>query len=297
MPERTKHRLFVVGGRGNRNVPDWLKKVFDLEIFEGEEDEKQTPKPEKKPDAIIVLSSWISHKHFHDARTLADELDIPFVLSPGGWSAAIKSTISHGIDWFVRDIEAAKAEIPAENSPAAVESLVDSAWHEAYNHEWTKNQALARRLRKAEEKLESLAAKTTRAQRREDAADRVVAEVREAARIQRERLDKATADVEKTAKEIEARQTRITTCFADHFTSMKALIERVSTGEEVLLQAANMMAETRATLEQRFAQLMATLSVAERGPTQTIEPPSLTNGGLVHIEQARQTATKGIAKS
>jgi hypothetical protein len=283
--ERTKRRLFVVGGRQGRNVPVWLQKVFDIEIFEGEEDEKQKPKPEKKPDAIIVLSSWISHKHFHDARTLADELDVPFVLSPGGWSAAINSAITHGIDWFVRDIEAAKAEIPAENPTAAVESLVDSAWHEAYNREWAKNQALERRLRKTEEKLERITARQASAQRREDAAERVIAEVREAARLQRERLEKATAETEKTAREMKERQARLAALLADHFTTMKALLQRVSNGEEILLQAANMMSETHAALDQRTAILMESL-------TQPIATPSLTNGEAAHISQAREVTTK-----
>jgi len=297
---RAKHRLFVIGGVANRNVPVWLQAVFDIEIFQGDQDEKQKPKPEKTPDAIIVLSSWISHKHFHDARALADELDVPFVLSPGGWSAAINSAITSGIDWFVRDIEAAKDEIPAENPAEANASTVDNAWHEAYSREWAKNQALERRLRKAEEKLDKLATRQATAQRREDAAERVIAEIREAARLQRERLEKAQAEVERTAGEMQERQARLSGCFAEHLTSMKTLIEKIENGESVLLQAARAMTDMRAALEWKATALVESLKVAEQEATQPINPPSLTNGGLVHIEQAReaapQTATKHIAK-
>jgi len=208
--EHQKRRIYIVGGKG-KNVPRWLSAAFDHEQFAQDNTKTRTLEPEKTPDAVVVLSSWVGHEHFYGARDLAERLDIPMILSPGGWSASLKGAADLGVEWFIQDIERARTtgNLP-EQEQEAVEEFIDNAWREAYQREWAAREALERRYSKDRTKFEQAQSELTRLKAKGAAAMRVIAEVRTAADRQRE-----------ASAEIQARSERISEALAMHINSLK----------------------------------------------------------------------------
>lgn len=184
--KQKRHRIFVVGGKG-RNIPPWISAAFDCEQFVQDQSKTRTLEPQEKPDAIVILSSWIGHEHFYGARDLAEQLDIPLIISPGGWSASLKSAAELGVEWFIADIEKSKTNsVLTKEQTTEVEEVVDNAWREAYTREWTAHKALSRRFLKLQTKLENTLEELEKLRVKDAAAQRVIEEIRAAAAKQRE---------------------------------------------------------------------------------------------------------------
>lgn len=261
-----KRRILVVGGNGRRNVPPWLHAAFEVEHFESSNADWFKPDPGQVPAAVVVLTSWVSHKHFYDARTIAEKFDVPLILSPGGWSAALQYAAENGIEWFLKDIEAAKHS-GGEVHPREVEEVIESAWREAYNREWAARKALEKRYAKDREKFEEAQKRIATATRREEAAQRVVTEVREAARRQREYLDAKTDEIRKIADDLKARDVRI----RDHLTSLRSLLNLTDEAVKHLLNAAAQFQDNRESLARSVESLEAVLSQPITAPS-VMEP-------------------------
>lgn len=199
-----KRRIYIVGGKG-KNVPPWITAAFDVAQFDQEHTRGREPSASNRPDAIVVLTSWVGHKHFFDGRDLADKLKIPLILSPGGWSAAIKSAADLGAEWFIKDIEAAKhsAEITPEQA-ADLTDYIDNAWREAYNREWSARTALEKRHESVRKELDEKKLMLSAASTRQEAADRVIREIRAAAKESRDRSGRLSAALSSQIEALEA---------------------------------------------------------------------------------------------
>ena len=101
---------------------------------------------------------------------------------------------------------------------------------------------------------------------REAAAQRVITEVREAAKTQREHLEKAREEVRKLAEETRLRSERISTALAAHLLGIETLVDRISTGEQVMLEAAKLMGDARSSLTRSLEELNKSLERVESAP-------------------------------
>lgn len=253
-----KRRIYIVGGK-DKNVPSWLSSAFDYEQFEQDHTRGRTTDPSKKPDAIVVLSSWVGHKHFYDARDLAEKLEIPMLLSPGGWSASLKSAADLGVEWFISDIEAAKHKGVA-GSPEVIdiENFIDNAWREAYNREWSAREALERKLGKERVKFERAQEELALLKDRDAAAKRVVTEIRTAAALQRK-------EMEAHEREIHARSSRVARALTTHLSSLDELFEVAEAADLSLRDATSKLSRARQITKQKIDILGAALTMAEDG--------------------------------
>lgn len=269
------YKLFIVGGK-DRNVPPWIKAAFCVEQFDQDAGSRgRVPEPSTTPDAIIVMKSWIGHKHYYDARELATRLGVPMIEAAGGWSAAVQAAAEADLDWFLKAIEKTKdSEEVKTSKEEPVEEVIDNAWRQAYESEWTKRTALEKRYAKDRKKFEEADARLGAVAGREAAAHRVIEEVRAAAKAQRERLEAATEEVRRLAEENRQRSDRITLALANHLIGIERLIDRVSAGEQVLLQGAKLLADTKQGLIHNLRELNVALGTVERAP-QNIETPSV----------------------
>jgi hypothetical protein len=275
MAETNKRKLFIVGGK-DRNVPSWIRAAFDFEQFDQDEGSRgRVPEPSIRPDAVIVMKSWIGHKHYYDARALAERLGVPMIEAAGGWAAALQAAAEQDLDWFLKAIEQTKDNEDVKASGENVEEVVESAWRGAYDREWAAKIALERRYSKDRQRFEAAQEKLSAVAGREAAAQRVITEVREAAKIQREALEKSSEEVRKLSDETRQRSERISTALAAHLLGIESLIDRTSTAEQVLLQAAKIMSEARTALLRDLGQLNKSLERVEAGP-QVIEVESVT---------------------
>lgn len=188
-------RILVVGGI-DKNIPSWIQKSFEIEHYEQQPHFKRTIAPKDRPDLVIALKSWISHKQCSDARTFASENGIPFIVSDGGWSMAIQRAIENGITWFAQTVDKSLKTL-SEQESKEVDVIVERAWEGAYKREYEKVQALEKRMRKDRTRLEEALAKLESAERRDAAAARVIAEVREAARKHKESEERIQAEIKK----------------------------------------------------------------------------------------------------
>lgn len=200
----TKKKIYIVGGKG-KNVPPWISAAFNYEQFDQDHAKTRTLEPSNSPDAVVVLSSWVGHEHFYGARDLSERLGIPMILSPGGWSASLKSAADQGVEWFIKDIDRAKTSGDLSDSQVAdVEDFIDNAWREAYNREWSAREGIERRYNKDRGKFEHAQRELARLREKEEAAQRVIAEVRAAAAAQRKATESAQAASERRTKAIAA---------------------------------------------------------------------------------------------
>lgn len=274
MAEVKKHKLFIVGGK-DRNVPPWIKAAFDVEQFDQDAGSRgRVPEPSQTPDAVIVMKSWIGHKHYYDARELAARLGVPMVEAAGGWSAAVQAAAEADLDWFLKAIEKSKDSDEVKASAEPVEEVIDNAWRQAYEAEWTKRTALEKRYAKDRKKFEETQAKLGTVAGREAAAQRVIDEVRAAANAHRERLDKATEEVRKVAEENQRRADKITLALANHLLNIENLISRASNAEEVLVQGAKVLGDVKHALVRNLKELNEALAKVDT-PTQSIPAPNV----------------------
>jgi hypothetical protein len=264
-PGSAKRRIYIVGGKG-RNVPPWISAAFDHEQFHQDLAKTRSLDPEKKPDAVVVLSSWVGHEHFYGARDLAERLDIPMILSPGGWSASLKSAADLGVEWFINDIENAKnnKELTASQSDATVE-FIDNAWREAYNREWSAREALVKRYSKTKKALDHAEQELSLLKEKEAAANRVITEVRAAAAQQR-------AEMEKNNQEIQQRSERIANALAQHVNTMKELFSSLDGAHQLLAQTTSQVGDVRGTSKSTLDFLLASLEIAEEGVPDDLVP-------------------------
>lgn len=219
-----KRRIYVVGGKG-KNVPPWVTAAFDVEQFDQEHTRGREPSANNNPDAIVVLSSWVGHKHFYDGRDLADRLKIPLILSPGGWSASLKSAAELGAEWFIKDIENAKrSDSLSEKEVSDLTDYIDNAWREAYSREFTARSALEKRHELLRRELEAAKEALAEAATRQETADRVIREVRAAAAQQREALDQAQAETGRMAEATRIKSERLSSAVAAQLESIEALV-------------------------------------------------------------------------
>lgn len=266
MADAKKHKLFVVGGK-DRNVPPWVKAAFEIEQFDQDEGSRgRVPEPKTRPEAVVVLKSWIGHKHYFDARDLAERLSVPFIEAAGGWSSAVQEAAEQGLDWFLSAIEQTKDSEEVKAAKVDVSEVLDNAWRQAYESEWAAKAALERRYGKDLKKFEEAQDKLRTITAREAAAERVIAEVREAARLQRENLERSKAEVGHLVEDAKRRSERMSTALASHMLGLQSLIERVMAGEKALLQGARLLTDVREGLHRNLAELNATLEKAEESP-------------------------------
>ena len=263
-----KHRIYIVGGKG-KNVPPWIAAAFDYEQFDQDHTRGRTTDPEKSPDAVVVLSSWVGHKHFYDARDLAEKLDIPMLLSPGGWSASLKAAADLGVEWFINDIEATKNHIDAtEVQVSDIEEFIDNAWREAYNREWTAREALERRYGKERANYEHAhnelyrmrEGEKARLKKMDDVARRVVNEIRTAAARQREKLELHN-------KEIQKRSERVARALAVHLSSLEELFDVADEAHSSIIGTSAKLRTARKITKQKIDILNAALQIAEAETT------------------------------
>lgn len=193
-------RILVVGGM-DKNIPTWIQKSFDIEHYEQQAHFKREIAPKDRPDVVIVLKSWISHKQCADAREFASLNKIPFIVSDGGWSMAIQRAVESGLDWFAHTVDKSLKTLTDEQTKEADE-LVERAWEGAYKREYERAHALEKRLKKDRARLEEALVKIEASERKESAAARVITEVREAARKHQETSDQTRAEIRRVADEL-----------------------------------------------------------------------------------------------
>jgi len=257
-PKPSKRRIYIVGGKG-KNVPPWIAAAFEYEQFDQDHARARTTDPDKRPDAVVVLSSWVGHKHFYNARDLAEKLGIPMLLSPGGWSASLKAAADLGAEWFISDIEAAKSSgALTETEIVGLDEFIDNAWREAYNREWTAREALERRYSKDRGKFEHAAAELERLKKGEAAAQRVVAEIRTAAAKQRK-------EMERHNQEIQERSARVARALTVHLSSLEELFEVADEAHDSIVGTTSKLSAARRMTRQKLNVLNAALTMAEEG--------------------------------
>lgn len=259
MSKPQKRRIYIVGGKG-KNIPRWLSAAFDYEQFEQDESKTRTLEPSVKPDAVVCLKSWCGHEHWYGARDLAERLEIPLINSAGGWSGALKAAADVGAEWFIQDIEKAKISgETTEGQAEEIEDFIDNAWREAYEREYEARQALEKRLGQERRELEHL-------KKKDEAAKRVIAEIRAAASRQRKALD-----------EVQARNDRVSQALASHISSLVGLFEATDMSQDALKAAINSIADAKASANEKLAVLRASMIVAEGGPI--TDPVPTSNAG------------------
>jgi hypothetical protein len=265
-----KRRIYIVGGKG-KNVPPWITAAFDWEQFEQDHSKTRTLEPDKAPNAVVVLSSWVGHEHFYGARDLADRLGIPMILSPGGWSASLKAAAEMGINWFINDIDRSReAGDLTESEVEDLDVFIDNAWREAYNREWSARQAIERRYGKARSRFEHAERELQRLTERDAAAQRVIAEVRTAATAQRRALEEARAEADRKTQEIQDRSERVAATLVDHIESLNALFDVADRSHASVLRASASLNDVRRIAQRNLDTLRASLTIAEDGlPTIT----------------------------
>lgn len=182
-----KKKILVFGGIG-KNIPTWVIRAFNVEHYQQEAHFKREIAPESRPDVVIVLKSWISHKQAADAREFSDMNGIPFLYSDGGWSQAVQKAIESGLDWFPEALNKTLSTLDEEVFKE-VDNVLERAWECAYRREFERAAALEKRLKKDRNKLETISTKLDLAEKREHAANRVILEIREAALITRQRQE------------------------------------------------------------------------------------------------------------
>jgi len=215
-------RILVVGGI-DKNVPAWIHRAFEVEHYEQQAHFKRIIAPKDRPDAVIALKSWISHKQCQDARDFAVENGVPFIMSDGGWSMAVQRALESGLDWFAHAVDKSIKDLSEKDAQEADE-VVERAWEGAYKREYEKTKALEKRLRKDREVVE----------RTQAAAKRVIAEVREAARIRQEAAERTQTEIKRLAAEARARQGELL-----------AIIEKLLDNEATLQLAPELVSELR----------------------------------------------------
>jgi hypothetical protein len=257
-PKPSKRRIYIVGGKG-KNVPPWIAAAFDYEQFDQDHARGRTTDPDKRPDAVVVLSSWVGHKHFYNARDLAEKLNIPMLLSPGGWSASLKAAADLGAEWFISDIEAAKSSRTlTETEVTGLDEFIDNAWREAYNREWTAREALERRYGKDRSKFEHAEEELERLKTGEAAAQRVIAEIRAAAAKQRE-------EMERHNQEIRERSARVARALTVHLSSLEELFDVADEAHSSIIGTTTKLSSARKMTKQKIDVLNAALTMAEEG--------------------------------
>ena len=263
--EPKKRRIYIVGGKG-KNVPRWLSAAFDYEQFQQDNSKTRDLEPDKVPDAVVVLSSWLGHEHFYGARDLAERLDIPMILSPGGWSASLKSAAELGINWFLRDIEQARRspELTVDEEEG-VDAFIDNAWREAYQREWAARQAMERRYGKDRGRFEHAQRELGRLTAKDEAAQRVIAEIRAAATGQRKALERSNESSELRVQAIQARSERVTEALIQHMSSLQVLYNVATEAYDAVNVSSERLSVARRDALAAKATLQAAMAVAEGG--------------------------------
>jgi hypothetical protein len=218
-----KKNILIVGGVTSKHNPPWLN-TFNVEFYPQEEHFKRIVAPKNKPHLIICLKSWISHKQCRDFRNYADENSIEFIISDGGLSMAIQRAAEKGLTWFVRDIDKAIKNMP-EDQVKNIDETIERAWHQAYNRERDKALALEKRLKKDRSRLEDALAKLEASERRESAATRVIAEVREATKVHQQTSEQTRAEIRRVASEL---REKIDKLLSEHENSAKTHVEEIA---------------------------------------------------------------------
>lgn len=190
-------RILVVGGI-DKNVPTWIHRAFEVEHYEQQAHFKRAIAPKDRPDAVIALKSWISHKQCQDARDYAEQNGVPFIISDGGWAMAVQRALEGGLDWFAHAVDRSIKDLSEADAKEA-DAIIERAWEGAYKREYEKTKALEKRLRKDREAVE----------RTQAAANRVIAEVREAARKRQEAADRAQVEIKRHAADVRSRQNEL----------------------------------------------------------------------------------------
>lgn len=214
-------KLLVIGGM-DKNIPTWITRLFEITHVEQQLHFKRIIAPADKPDLVIVLKSWISHKQCADARDYAQEHGIPFILASGGWSSVVQKAAESGLDWFVHTIDKS-LETLSEEQAKETDEVITRAWESAYNREYEKSCALEKRLKKDRERLEKALIRVESAESREHAANRVILEVRAAAKAHQDASDQTRSEIRRVVDEL---RKKIDALLADHeLSAQKHLID------------------------------------------------------------------------
>lgn len=201
MQEKSNKKTILVVGGLYKNIPTWVRAAFNIDHYEQETHFKKTIS--SKPDLVVIIKSWISHKQFNDAREFADNNNVPLIVADNGWASAVQKAVENGLDWFAHAIDNTLNSL-SEKDAKLTDELLNRAWEGAYRREYERSNALEKRLRKDREKLEEALAKVNAAERRENAAERVIAEVREAARQHKESKEDVKVEIQKVMRIIDS---------------------------------------------------------------------------------------------
>ena len=218
-----KHRIFIVGGKG-KNIPAWISAAFKWEQFHQDNSKTRDLEPSNRPDAIIVLSSWVGHEHFYGARNLSEKLNIPLIISPGGWSTSLKAASSLGVEWFIQDIERAKYSNDLTTELVdELENFIDNAWREAYTRELVAKEAIVRRYSKDRKKFEKSQQMLKELTKKDEAGQRVISEIRVAASNQRRSLEKERVKANQIVIDVQQKNDLIIEALLRHIDSIQEL--------------------------------------------------------------------------
>lgn len=185
-----KSRVLVIGGMP-KNVPAWAQVAFEIDLLDQNGPKSRIDQSGQPPRAIVVYTSAVSHQHSCQAHDMGARWDIPVLKARDGWSTAVEQAARIGATWFVDAVQMGSQAISGKNPPRSEEGLelVDNAWRDLAKQEVAKREALEKRLRKVQGKLDGAMDTITRL--RSGAEARVVAEIRRRAaevRTEREEL-------------------------------------------------------------------------------------------------------------
>lgn len=105
-PEDRRPRVLLVGGMESRNLPEWMKKYFDVTMidsskFSGMDTTKMTNKFGGHDPDLIIIQRWLGHKLSVPAAKMAHNFGIPRIYAMPGWSQARQQAEQQGIEWFI----------------------------------------------------------------------------------------------------------------------------------------------------------------------------------------------------
>jgi len=223
----TERRLLVLGGM-SKHIPVWISSAFIIEHYQTEIHFKREIAPNKKPDAVICLKSFISHKQSADARTYAIDNGLPYLVADGGWSSVVQKAAEQGLSWFT-DALTSNLKNLSESDSKEVDNIIERAWESAYKRQYDINIALEKRYKKDRLKFEAIQDKLNKSERRTEAAGRVIDEVKEAVKKKEESEKRLRIEIDKFARSVDSMLVNYETSIKKQLENITALRSEIAT--------------------------------------------------------------------
>lgn len=184
----SKPRVLVIGGK-RKNIPAWAEAAFEITLLDQDGSKSRIDPSDVPPAAIVIYTGAVSHQHSGQAHEMGATWDIPVLKARDGWSTAVEQAAQIGADWFVNAVQTGAQALDTKNPPRSKEGLevVDNAWRDLAEQEVAKSEAMAKRLRKVQTKLDK--ANEVISRLRSGAEARIVAEIRARAAMVRQERD------------------------------------------------------------------------------------------------------------